>query len=81
MSPDKQIAKGIGGCVLARGSTLYRLKDGVPTYAVVVPVTLVLAEPCLRRFSEAAAISFEEAAARGYRVVRSYDEAVASGLA
>lgn len=81
MSPDKRIAKGIGGCVQARGSTLYRLKDGVQTYTVVVPVTLVRAEPCLRRFSEVVTISCEEAAARGYRVVRSYDEAVASGLA
>lgn len=81
MSPDKQIAKGLGGCVLARGSAPYRLKDGVQTYAVAVPVSLLLAEPCLRRFSEAAAISCDEASARGYRVIRSYGEAVAFGLA
>jgi len=81
MSPDKRIAKGLGGCVLAQGSTPYRLKDGVQTYAVVVPVTLVYAEPCLRRLSEAAPISCAEAIARGYAIVRSYDEAVAFGLA
>ena len=31
MSPDKQRAKGIGGCVVALGNTSYRLKDGVQT--------------------------------------------------
>jgi hypothetical protein len=81
MTPDKRIAKGIGGCVLALGSAAYRLKDGVQTYAVVVPVTLVRAEPCLRRFSESVPISCEEALARGYKIVRSYDDAVAFGLA
>jgi hypothetical protein len=81
MSPDKQIAKGIGGCVLARGRTAYRLTDCVQTYVVVVPVTLVYAEPCLRRLSESVPISCEEALARGYRIVRTYDEAVAFGLA
>ena len=78
MSPDKLIAKGIGGCVLALGNSPYRLKDGVQTHAVVVPVTLVCAEPCLRRFAESSSIS---CAARGYRIIRSYDDAVAHGLA
>ena len=81
MSPEKLTAKGIGGCVLALGSTPYRLKDGVQTRAVVVPVTLVCAEPCLRRFAESSSISCEEAKTRGYRIIRSYDDAVAYGLA
>jgi hypothetical protein len=81
MSPEKRIAKGLGGCVLVRGSSAYRLKDGAQTYAVVVPVTLVYAEPSLRRFSESVPISCEEALARGYKIVRSYDEAIAFGLA
>jgi hypothetical protein len=81
MSPDRQRAKGIGGCVVAIGNTPYRLKDGVQTYAVVVPVSLVRAEPCLRRLAESSSMSCEEARARGYRIVRSYDEAVAYGLA
>jgi hypothetical protein len=81
MSPDKQRAKGIGGCVMAVGNTPYRLKDGAQTHAVVVPVSLVRAEPSLRRFAESLSIPCEEALARGYRLVRSYDEAVAYGLA
>ena len=81
MSPDKLIAKGIGGCVLALGNSPYRLNDGVQTHAVVVPVTLVCAEPCLRRFAESSSISCADAKARGYRIIRSYDDAVANGLA
>ena len=81
MSPEKLTAKGIGGCVVALGNTPYLLKDGVQTHAVVVPVTLVCAEPCLRRFAESSAISYEEAKARGYRVIRSYHDAVTYGLA
>jgi hypothetical protein len=81
MSPDKQRAKGIGGCVVALGNTAYRLRDGVQTYAVVVPLSLVRAEPCLRRFAESSSMSCQDAVARGYRIVRSYDEAVAYGLA
>jgi hypothetical protein len=81
MSPDKQRAKGIGGCVVALGNTSYGLKDGVLTYAVAIPLSLVRAEPCLRRFAESSSISCEEAMARGYRIVRSYDEAVVYGLA
>lgn len=80
MSPHKQRARGLGGCVLAAGRTSYRLKNGAETYAVAIPVTLVRAEPCLRRFAESSPLSFEEAMARGYRVLRSYDEAVACGL-
>ena len=51
------------------------------TEGVAVPLSLVRAEPCLRRFVECSSIPCAEAAARGYRVVRSYDEAVAYGLA
>ena len=81
MSPEKLIAKGIGGCVLALGNSSYQLTDGEQTNAVAVPVTLVRAEPCLRRFAESSAISCAAATARGYKIIRSYDDAVAHGLA
>ena len=80
MSPDKEIAKGIGGCVLALGNSPYRLKDGAQTYAVAVRVSLLRAEPSLRKLSEAKVISCREAVARGYRLVRNYDEAANYGL-
>jgi len=41
MSPIRQIARGIGGCVLAEGSIAYGLKDGTPTYSVAVTVSLL----------------------------------------
>ena len=81
MLSDKQPAKGIGGCVMAVGNTPYRLKDGARTHALVVPVSLVRAEPALRRFAESLPMPCEDALARGFRLVRSYDEAVAYGLA
>jgi len=81
MSPIRQIARGIGGCVLAEGSIAYGLKDGTPTYSVAVTVSLLRAEPCLRRLIDAPPISREQATARGYRIVHSYDEAVMYGLA
>ena len=80
MSPIRQLARGIGGCVLAEGTVAYGLKDGTPTYNVAVTVSLVRAEPCLRRLNDAPPISREQAAARGYRIVHSYDEAVMYGL-
>ena len=81
MSPNKLSAKGLGGCVLVPGSSLYRLKDGTQTYNVVVTVSLLRAEPSLRRLSEAAPVPCDKAAALGYRLVRSYDDAVMHGLA
>jgi len=47
----------------------------------VVPLSLVRAEPCLRRFTDSSSLSCQEAVARGYRIVRSYDDAVVYGLA
>lgn len=81
MSPIKERARGIGGCVLAEGSSPYHLKNGTSTYNVAVTVSLLRAEPCLRRLRELPPISREEALARGYRIVHSYDEAVMHGLA
>lgn len=80
MSPIKQTAMGIGGCVLVPGGSLYRLKSGTQTYMVAVTVSLLRAEPSLRRLSEATRMSCEEAATLGYRRVRSYDDAVMHGL-
>jgi len=48
MSPIKQAAVGIGGCVLVPGGNLYRLQNGTQTYNVAVTVSLLLAEPSLR---------------------------------
>jgi len=80
MSPNKLSAKGLGGCVLASGRSLYRLKDGTQTYKVAVTVSLLRAEPSLRRLSETAPMACDEAAALGFRMVRSYDDAVTHGL-
>ena len=80
MSPHKQRALGISGCRLALGGQAYRLKDGTPTQALAVSVTLLRAEPCLRRLNEAQAISEEQASAQGYHFVRTYDDAVMHGL-
>jgi hypothetical protein len=57
------------------------LRNGTPTYNVAVTVSLLRAEPCLRRLKEGPPISREEAATRGYRIVHGYDEAVMHGLA
>jgi hypothetical protein len=80
MSPFKQAAVGLGGCVLVPGRSLYRLKNGTQTHKVAVTVSLLRAEPSLRRLSEAVRINCEKAAAQGYSVVRRYDDAVALGV-
>jgi hypothetical protein len=81
MTPNKLVAKGIGGCVLVLGPGAYRLKSGIWTHKLAVTVSLLRAEPSLRRLSEGTPIACEEAAAQGYQVVRRYDEAVMHGLA
>jgi hypothetical protein len=80
MSPNKLSAKGLGGCVLAPGGSLYRLKDGTQTCNVAVTVSLLCAEPSLRKLSEATPIACDKATALGYRLVRSYDDAITHGL-
>ncbi|HJV95377.1 MAG TPA: hypothetical protein VJ608_05040, partial [Albitalea sp.] len=70
-----------GGCVLAPTPNPYRLKNGNWTHHVVVTVSLLRAEPSLRRLSEGTPIACEDAQAQGYRLIRSYDDAVAYGLA
>jgi hypothetical protein len=80
MSPIKQAAVGIGGCVLVPGGNLYRLQNGKQTYNVAVTVSLLLAEPSLRRRPKSESMRCEEATAQGYRLVRSYDEAIAQGI-
>ena len=81
MSPTRQKALGTDGCRLAPVIAPYSLKDGHVTQMVAVPVSLLLAEPCLRRFIEGPPIPTEAAFARGYRVVRNYDDALTFGLA
>jgi len=81
MTPHKQRALGISDCRLALGGNAYALRDGSPTRHLAVPVSLLRAEPSLRRHFEAMAISAEEALEIGYRFVRSYDDAVMYGLA
>jgi len=76
MTPNKQIAKGIGGCVLVPGADVYRLESGTWTRNLAVTVSLLRAEPSLRRLSEDIPIACEEAAAQGYRLVRRYEDAV-----
>lgn len=74
MSPIKQAAHGIAGCVvLPRRDEAGRL--------LAVTLSLVRAEPCLRRLAGLNASSFAEAQALGCRWIRSYDEAVLCGLA
>jgi len=80
MSPIKQRVIGISGCRLATGGNPYQLQDGTATRDVAITVSLLRAEPCLGRWSEAAAISTEEAEAKGYKVVRTYDAAISHGL-
>ena len=70
----------IAGCRLAASRSPYHLKDGRSTYDVAVTVSLLLAEPSLRRWQEGVPISCEAAAFQGYQVVRSYEEAVMYGL-
>ena len=80
MSPNKQRFVGIAGCRLIPGRSAYRLENGTSTTHVAVTVSLLLAEPCLRKHPEAVAIACEDAAVQGYRLVRSYDDAVSNGL-
>jgi hypothetical protein len=80
MTPNKQSAKGIGGCVLVPGPDAYRLKTGTWTRHLAVTVSLLRAEPSLRRLSEDIPISCSDAIAQGYRLVRRYDDAVMYGL-
>jgi len=80
MSPVKLFAHGLAGCRLARGTGSYRSANGNPSNVLAVTVSLLLAEPCLHCFCGPETISVELAQAKGYRVVRSYDEAVALGL-
>jgi hypothetical protein len=80
MSPDKQQARGIAGCRLVPGMHEYKLNDGTPTVRLAVTVSLLLAEPSLRRWQEGQPIDCKDAVSRGYRFVRSFDDAVAYGL-
>jgi hypothetical protein len=80
MSPYKQHAVGLSACRLVLGRGSYALSDGSPTQQIAITVSLLRAEPALRRLFEAPAISIEEALALGYRIVRSYREAEADGL-
>jgi len=81
MTPSKQVATGIGGCVLVPGPVAYRLTSGTSTQMLAVTVSLLRAEPSLRRLSEGIPIGCDEAAAQGYRLVRRYDDAVKCGPA
>jgi hypothetical protein len=81
MSPVKLFAHGLAGCSLAEGSSTYLLPGGSPTNTVAVNVSLLFAEPCLHRLLRGELITTELANAMGYRIIRSYDDAVAWGLA
>jgi hypothetical protein len=81
MSPIKLSVKGLAGCILVPRGNPYRLKDGTQTSKVAITVSLLHAEPSLRRLSEGTPIDCEEAVAAGYRLVRNYDDAVTHGLA
>jgi hypothetical protein len=81
MSPTRQRALGTSGCRLAPIASPYRLKNGQPTQQVAVTVSLLWAEPCLRRFIEGQPIAAEAAVDHGYRLVRNYDDALSLGLA
>jgi hypothetical protein len=80
VTPDKQRCMGIAGCRLVAGGTPYRLRDGTTTVHLAMPVSLLLAEPSLRRWRESQPIDHDTAVLRGYRFIRSYDDAVAYGL-
>jgi hypothetical protein len=81
VTPHKERHVGIAGCRLVAGSSPYRLRDGTITTHLALPVSLLLAEPSLRRWKESQPIDYQTALARGYRFIRSYDDAVAYGLA
>jgi len=80
MSPVRQRFRKIAGCRLVAGRNAYVLEDGRSTCDVAVTVSLLLAEPSLRRWQEGVPIGCEAAVLQGYRLVRSYDEAVMHGL-
>ena len=80
VTPNKERHVGIAGCRLVAGSSPYRLRDGTTTTQLALPVSLLLAEPSLRRWRESQPIDYETAVQRGYRIIRSYDDAVAYGL-
>jgi len=80
MTPYKERLLGIAGCRLVAGSTPYRLRDGTTTTYLAMSVSLLIAEPSLRHWQEGQRIDWETAVQRGYRFIRSYDDAVAYGL-
>lgn len=82
MSPTKQRFVGLAGCQLVVGGHSYRLKDGKSTRQLAITLSLLLAEPSLRRHKskQSLAISCEAAAALGYQVARTYDDAATLGL-
>ena len=80
VTPHKERFVGIAGCRLVGGSGPYRLRDGTTTTHMAVPVSLLLAEPSLLRWKESQPIDYETALVRGYKFIRSYDDAVAYGL-
>ena len=82
MSPTKQRFVGLAGCQLVVGGSSYRLRDGKSTYQLAVTLSLLFAEPSLRRHKQdqSVAISCEAAAALGYQVARTSDDAAIFGL-
>ena len=80
MTPFKERTVGIAGCRLVSGGSAYRLRDGTTTVRLALPVSLMLAEPSLRRWKESQPIDCDTAVLRGYRFIRSYDDAIAYGL-
>jgi hypothetical protein len=80
VTPHKERHVGIAGCRLVGSTSPYRLRDGSTTTHLAVPMSLLLAEPSLRQWKESQPIDYETAIARGYRMIRSYDDAVAYGL-
>jgi hypothetical protein len=81
MSPVKLVAHGLAGCRLAAGTASYTLADGSLINLFAIPVSLQLAEPCLRHRCIGDLISMEQVNARGLRIIRGYDDAVVAGLA
>jgi hypothetical protein len=83
MSPTKQRFVGLAGCLLVVGGSTYRLRDGKSTRQLAITLSLLLAEPSLRRHKhkQCVAISCEAAASLGYQVARTYDDAAIFGLA
>ena len=80
MSPTKQRFVGLAGCQWVVGRSSYHLPDGKTTVQLALTRSLVLAEPSLRKYTQGAAISCEAAAALGYQVARTYDDAANFGL-